>query len=584
MKQFLKFTLASIVGVSIITILFWVVVISIASADPEPMVISNNSVLKVKFYNTIEDRAPENPLANFNINGFDSTPMGLNLFLKAVKKAKNDPQIEGIYLDLNSLPAGIASIEEMRNALIDFKDSGKFIASYSEIYSQGSYYLASVSDRIYVAPEGGMDFRGLSAQITFFKNALEKLGVEPQIIRHGKFKSAIEPFILDKMSPENREQTATYMGSIWNHMLEDIATSRNTSAAKLNQIAEQLLIQNAKDAKTYGLIDALMYKDEIMADLPTLGDYENFSDLNIVSIQDYLLTFDDQAIAKYRKDNIAVIYAQGEIQSGKGDELTIGSDRIAKAIRNAREDEKVKAIVLRVNSPGGSALASDIIWREVALASEKKTVIASMGNVAASGGYYISCAADKIFANPNTITGSIGVFGVLMNAQELLEDKIGLSFDQVNTNEFSDMGAINRSLTSTERAIIQKSVEDVYDTFITRVADGRKMTKDEVDAIGQGRVWSGENAMEIGLIDEFGGLNQAIAAAATMAELEDYVVVEYPEMEDPISAIFQQVKGESEISVIKEKLGNEYRYYLQLEAALQRRGIQARIPYELNIE
>lgn len=571
-------------GIALITIAFWWIVISIASADPGPMTIKNNSVLKVKFYNTIEDRAPENPLANFNLSGFDTTPLGLNLFLKAIKKAKTDPQIEGIYLDLNSLPAGIASIEEMRTALIDFKESGKFIASYSEIYSQASYYLASVSDRIYVAPEGGMDFRGLSAQVTFFKNALEKLGVEPQIIRHGKFKSAIEPFILDKMSPENREQTATYMGSIWNHMLNNIAVSRNTSAAKLNQIADQLLIQNAKDAQTYGLIDALMYKDEIIDELPKLADFENYEDINIVSIQDYILTFNDNAIDKYRKDNIAVIYAQGEIQSGKGDELTIGSDRISKAIRNARENERVKAIVLRVNSPGGSALASDIIWREVALASEKKPVIASMGNVAASGGYYISCAADKIYANPNTITGSIGVFGVLMNAEELLEDKIGLSFDQVNTNEFSDMGSINRSLTTTERAIIQKSVEDVYDTFITRVANGREMTKEEVDAIGQGRVWSGENAIEIGLIDEFGGLNKAIAEAVKMAELEDYVVIEYPEMEDPIKAIFNQVKGESEIAVIKEKLGNEYRYYLQLEAALKRKGIQARIPYELNIE
>lgn len=572
------------VGIALITILFWWSVISIASADPDPMTINNHSVLKIKFFNTVDDRSPENPLANFNLNGFDATPIGLNLFLKAVKKAKNDNRVDGIYLDLNSLPAGIASIEEMRNALIDFKESGKFVASYSEIYSQSAYYLASISDRIYVAPQGGMDFRGLSAQVMFFKNALEKLGVEPQIIRHGKFKSAIEPFILDKMSPANREQTATYMNSIWNHLLKEIAVSRNTSADKLNQLAEKLLIQNAQDAKTYGLIDKLMYKDEIMDDLPTLADLENYNDINIVSIQDYLLTFNDKVLDKYRKDNVAVIYAQGEIQSGDGNELTIGSDRIAKAIRKARENENVKAIVIRVNSPGGSALASDIIWREVALASEEKPVIASMGNVAASGGYYISCAADKIYASPNTITGSIGVFGVLMNAEEFLEEKIGLSFDHVNTNEFADMGAINRSLTTTERAIIQKSVEDVYDTFITRVADGRKMTKEEVDAIGQGRVWSGENALEIGLVDEIGGLNKAILAAAEMAELEDYVVVEYPKMEDPLAALFNQVKGESEISIMKETLGSEYRYYLQLEAVLKRRGIQARIPYDLIIE
>lgn len=572
------------VGIALITVVFWMVVISIASADAGPAQISSNSVLKVKFYNTLEDRMPDNPLANFNLNGFDTTPLGLNLFLKAVEKAKDDENIDGIYLDLNSLPAGIASIEEMRNALIDFKTSGKFVASYSEIYSQSAYYLASISDRIYVAPQGGMDFRGLSAQIMFFKNALEKLGVEPQIIRHGKFKSAIEPFILDKMSPENREQTATYMGSIWTHLLSKIADSRNVSVEKLNKIADELLIQNANDAKTHGLIDALMYKDEIMDDLPSLADMESYDDMNIVSIQDYLLTFDSQALAKYRKDNVAVIYAQGEIRSGEGDELTIGSDRISKAIRDARENENVKAIVLRVNSPGGSALASDIIWREVELARKEKPVIASMGNVAASGGYYISCAADKIYASPNTITGSIGVFGVLMNAGELLEEKIGLSFDHVNTNEFSDMGSINRPLTSTERAIIQKSVEDVYDTFIGRVADGRKMSKEQVDAIGQGRVWSGENALEIGLVDEIGGLNKAILDAAQMAELEDYVVVEYPKMEDPFEAIFKQVKGSSEISVMKETLGNEYRYYLQLESVLQRRGIQARIPYDLIIE
>jgi protease-4 len=431
-----------------------------------------------------------------------------------------------------------------------------------------------------VHPEGGLDFRGLSASVMFLKGAMEKLEVEPQIIRHGKFKSAIEPLILDKMSDANREQTSTYLNALWNRMLDGISTARKISVQELTAMADQALIRNPKDALKYKLIDKLAYEDEVQASLRKRLGIEEKDKIKFVSLGKYFETPSDEAKAK---EKVAIIYASGDIVDGEGSDDNVGGDKIAATIRKARLDEKVKAIVLRVNSPGGSALASDIMWREVILAKKVKPVVVSMGDVAASGGYYISCAADRIFASPNTITGSIGVFGVLINTKKLFNNKLGITIDTVKTNKFADMGASYRPLTDTERDIIQQGVEEVYQTFITHVGEGRKMATANVDSIGQGRVWAGTDAKKINLIDEFGGLKDAIAYAAKKAKLEKYRVVGYPEQEEPFKKFMKQVSGEGEEAIIKAQLGNNYEYYRKIKRALQIEGIQARIPYELEV-
>ena len=587
MKNFFKFLLASILGVMIALFLFFLITLGIIGAaiskQDQAVNIDKNSILHIKLDQTITDRSNKNPMENFDFASFKpETQLGLNDILSNIKKAKDDENISGIYLDLTVIPAGIATIEEIRNALLDFKTSDKFIISYADSYTQATYYIASVSDKVYLNPEGLVLFVGLRAELMFFKEALEKLGVEPQIIRHGKFKSAVEPFMYTKMSDENREQTMTFMGAIWNSMLKGISETRNISIGDLNKIANELSLKNAESAVELKFVDGLKYKDEILNELKELTDKKDIDKLKFVSLTKYTKVpkKDKKTI---EKNKIAVIYASGNVIMGEGQEGTIGSDRISEAIRKARKDSTVKAIVFRVNSGGGSALSSEIIWREVKLAQEVKPVIASLGDVAASGGYYIVCPAQTIVASPNTITGSIGVFGLLLNGKELLNKKLGVHIDVAKTNEYADMGSFFRPLTAQEREIIQFEIEDIYQTFISHVADGRKMTKEQVDAIGQGRVWSGTNAKEIGLIDEFGGLDKAIEIAAKAANLEKYRIVEFPRLKDPFEQIMEDLQGNVRTSILKNELGEQYSYYENLQDIKSMQGIQACIPFHIEI-
>ena len=585
MKQFLKFTLAAaaglILGVFSIIIIFSILA---ASGDSKEVQLDKPYVLRLELNGEIQDRVEEMPFDLSEITGQDVNILGLNDILANIKKAKTDENIKGIYIEIGMISAGFATREEIRNALLDFKESGKFITTYSEIYTQGSYYLASVADYICMYPEGGMELRGLNSTIPFFTNALKKMGIEPQVIRHGKFKSAVEPFMLTEMSDENREQIETYMGSIWEHFLKNVASDRELTRDRLNEMAENLEIQTTEDAVRLGLVDSLFYRDQFQNHLANLMEQENYDDINFVSLKKYNKVKNENARDKFKKEKVAVIYAQGEIQSGEGSETVIGSERISKAIRKARKDEKVKAIVLRVNSPGGSALASDVIWREMKLANEEKPVVVSMGDVAASGGYYIACASDKIYASPNTITGSIGVFGIMPNIEELMTDKIGITFDNVKTNKFADLGSVNRPLTQEEYDIIQKGVVDVYNTFTSKVAEGRDMSQENVDDIGQGRVWSGTNAMDINLIDEYGGLEAAVAGAAELAELEDYRIYELPEQKDPFQELLEQLEEDMQTSWIKYQLGDQYKYYKTIQDIKHLKGVQARMPYQFVID
>ena len=524
MKSFFKYLLASVLGVLVAGLLMFLILLggigAMVSSQDQDVKIKANTILHVELNQIIADRSNNNPFENIDFSSFKpTTQLGLNDILKNIKKAKTDPNIDGIYLDFTAIPAGIATIEEIRNALIDFKSSEKFILAYADVYTQPSYYLASVADKIYLNPEGQMMFVGLRSEIMFFKEALKKLGVEPQIIRHGRFKSAVEPFMYTKMSDDNRLQIMTFIGSIWDHILTGISEERNVSVDDLKVFADNMTINDAKSAVDNNLIDGLKYKDEILSELAERTSKTDIDKIESISLAKYNKVPDTNR-KKLEKDKIAVVYASGNVIMGEGQEGTIGSDRISRALRKARQDSSVKAIVFRVNSGGGSALASEVIWREVKLAQEVKPVIASLGDVAASGGYYIVAPAQKIIASPNTITGSIGVFGVLPNGKELLNEKLGIHVDVAKTNKFADMGSFARPLTAQEKDLIQVSIENIYKTFVNHVAEGRNMKFEDVDKIGEGRVWSGANALEIGLIDGFGGLDEAIILAAEAANIE----------------------------------------------------------------
>ncbi len=587
MKSFFKYTLASLVGVIIAGLLFFLIFFTsisiMLSKQDKPVEINPNTVLKVRLDNIIMDRNPESPFGNFDFQSFKpQSSLGLNEILANIEKAGKDDNIEGIYLELTAIPAGMATIEEIREALIKFKETGKFIIAYSDNYVQTSYYLASVADKIYVNPAGRINLTGLNSQVMFFKEALDKLGVEPQIIRHGKFKSAIEPFTRNDMSEENRTQIMEYVSDLWSTMAEGIEEFRGIDNEKINELADNLSLETAENALEQKFVDGLKYKDEILGELKDSSKTDK-DDVDFVNLNKYNRVPEIKDYKGLATDKIAVVYAMGSVIMGEGEEGSIGSDRISRAIREARKDSTIKAIVFRVNSGGGSALASEVIWRELKLASETKPVIASLGDVAASGGYYIVAPADTIVANPNTITGSIGVFGIIPNVKELMNDKLGIYMDVAKTNKHSDIGNPFRSLTDYEKQVIKNGIEDVYDNFVGRVADGRNMTKEEVDEIGQGRVWSGIDAKNIGLVDLFGGLDKAIEIAGEKAKTEKYRVVELPELKDPFNQFMKQIKGGAKTKIIKNALGDEYTYYEQLEEVKNMSGIQARIPYKIEI-
>ncbi|MGD9976681.1 MAG: signal peptide peptidase SppA [Bacteroidales bacterium] len=585
MKSFFKHLLITILGVFVSLFLLFFIMIGVVggiiSSSDKPTRVENNSILYIDFNQDIVDRASESPFDGFDISAFEpKQSLGLNNILKAIGNAKDDPKIKGIFMEVDAINAGAATVEEIRDALIDFRESGKFIVSFSDTYSQKAYYLASVSDNIYLNPEGMVEWMGLRSEIMFYKGTLEKLGIEPQILRHGKFKSAVEPFMLDKMSPENREQTLTYMGSIWNHWVNGISKSRGISVEELNRLANNMEIFSGKSCLVNKMVDSLIYRDQLISKLKAMTETPESSDLSTVTLPKYIKA---PSGTKFSKDKIAVVYAQGEIGMGEGNNEQIGSDGLSRAIRKARRDSTIKAIVFRINSPGGSALASEVIWREVELANKVKPVIVSMGDVAASGGYYIAAPATTIMASPTTITGSIGVFGVFFNLQNTLNKKLGINVDVVKTNDHADFFSMYRPMTAEERAVGQKFIEETYQTFTSHVAEGRGLTVETVDGIGQGRVWSGANAKDINLVDEFGGLKAAIKLAAEKANVDKYRIIELPELKDPMQELIRNLTGEAKIALLKGELGTSFKQYSKIINMIKNQGVQTRIPFDIEI-
>lgn len=584
MKQFFKYVFATIIGVLLCLIIFAFVVFGLISSvgSDKKTEVGSNSVLRLAFNYAIKERTSANPLSGIPfLNLSVKKSIGLNDILASIKRAKSDSNIKGIYLDESYMLSGQATTEEIRNALIDFKKSGKFVLAYGEIYTQGAYYLASVADKVYINPKGIFEFRGFSSQYSFFKGALDKLGIEAQVIKVGTFKSAVEPFILDKMSDANRLQVNSYLGSLYDYFLTNIGKSRKISKDSLFNIANNLQIKYPEDALKYKLVDGLKYKDEILTELKQRTGTGQNDNLNMVELADY--NQPDENKDSGSNTRIAVIYASGDIGSGEGDDNSIGSEGISKAIRKARLDKKVKAVVLRINSPGGSSLASDVLWREVFITKKVKPVIVSMGDVAASGGYYMACAADSIFAQPNTITGSIGIFAILPNMKNFLNQKLGITFDGVKTGKFADLGDVTRPLNPEERAILQDQVNHGYLDFTNAVASGRNKTQKYIDSIGQGRVWTGAQALKIGLVDRLGGLDDAIHSAANKAKITNYKLVAYPEQKSLLENFGSGLASEAKTYMMKQELGESYRYYNDLRTILKYSGAQMRLPYTLEI-
>ena len=608
MGQFFKFMFASmlgfILGSLIIAAIFAIMIVgAIAAAagsysfESKPTTVKDNSILHMELTQEIVDRGnKEDFMLDFGpFKG--ASRLGLNDILEDLEKAKTDDRIKGVFLDMGIMVnARMATVKEIRDKLIEFKkESGKPVIAYAELYTQGTYYLASAADQVYLVPEGDLDFRGLQAELMFLKGLFDKLGVDIQFIRgsNNKFKSYGETFIYKEMSPESEQQMTELIGGLWDQYLTAVGDSRKLDKARLNEVAEQLMIREGKDAVDVGMIDGLKYRDEVIAILKERMGLDADKDLELTSLGHYARASvpkkaGEKTVSSYKKPKVAIVYAQGGINSGESSDGDIGSTTISEAIREAREDTAVKAIVLRVNSPGGSGLASDVIWREVDLAKKTKPLVVSMGDYAASGGYYIACAADRIYAQPNTITGSIGVFGIIPNMQGLFNDKLGITFDGVKTNKYADMMTTTRPLTAEEKGIIQGYVDKFYDTFTSRVAEGRKMTVAQVDAIGQGRVWTGAKAKELGLVDEIGGLEDAIAGAAELAKIAegDYRTVDYPEQESFIKELMKNLDGGAKAWVREEAFGEDVELMHQFEAVRKARGmmgVQARMPFELDV-
>lgn len=582
--KFLRNLLASIIGsfiaLGLIFVLFLLVIVALS--EDEEIAVKENSVLVIKLDKNVKDYAPKSEDPFDEIFGANNKRMGLNDILNAIENAKYDANIKGISIHTLGVNAGVAQTQAIRNKIEEFKGSGKFVKAYADVYDQKAYYLASVADSIFMNPVGEISFKGLSSEVLFYKNLQEKTGVKMEVIRHGKYKSAVEPFLANEMSDNNREQISSFLNAIWSEMLDDIAESRNKTVKELNTVADGLLARNAKLAIENNMVDAAIYFDEYENKLKLASDVAAKSKLNTIKLQDYIATGKGR-ILNTAPDRIAVIYAQGEIIYGKGSEDLIGQDLIINALRKARKSNSVKAIVLRVNSPGGSALTSELIWREIELTKAKLPVVVSMGNVAASGGYYIACNANKIIAEPTTITGSIGVFGVIPNLSKLAEN-IGINAEQVKTNNGPDYSGFE-PMTDAFRTVTQEGVEFVYTTFISRVAAGRNMTVEQVDEIAQGRVWSGVQAKEKGLVDELGSLKDAVIEAAGLAGITDYRIRNYPsykiDFEERFSGFpFASTKEE----LLIEEFGEEnYKLYQTVKQFSKVSGIQARLPYVLDI-
>lgn len=588
MKQFFKFLFASLFGFLIGSFVLIFLLIGIIAGitggdkDGSAFTLKENAILRLNLNYVIPERTLNNPLDFMSFPGLaKGKPMGLTEILKNIKKAAENTQVKGIYLNADVSPNSYATLAEIRNALIDFKKSGKFIIAYAEIMDEHSYYVAAVADKVYLNPSGEILLNGFSQQVFYLKGMFDKIGVEPQLIRHGKYKSAGEPFIANSMSAENRSQIESYLGSLYTHFIAEIAKSRKIDAIKMRGIVDELQVQSSADAIQLKIIDGVKYEDEIEKELKGKLSLADSDKINYINMAKFNMVSGNTSVSD---NKIAVIYCVGDINSGEGDDQGIGSDRMAATIKKVREDESYKAIVLRINSPGGSALASDVIWREVNLCKGKKAIIVSMGDVAASGGYYIAAPADHILAQPNTITGSIGVFGMLVNAKELLNNKLGIKIETVKFGEFADLGSPDRPLNEAERLVVQRGVDRVYDNFIDRVAKGRKLSKEQVEEIAQGRVWSGIEAKKIGLVDELGGLDKAIEMAAKKANLSEYRCVNLPELKDPFQELLGSLGNEVSSALLKRELGSNFAYYQDIKKAMQYQGIQTRMEFQVKVE
>lgn len=588
MKDFLKFTLATVTGIVISSVvLFFIsilVVFSMVSSSESETQVRKNSIMMLDLNGTLAERSQENPLDL--IMKDDYKTYGLDDILSSIKKAKENEDIKGIYIQATSLGAGFASLEEIRNALKDFKESGKFVVAYGDAYTQGLYYLSSVADKVLLNPQGMLEWRGLAATPMFFKDLLEKVGVEMQVFKVGTYKSAVEPFISTEMSAANREQINVYLSSIWGQITSAVAESRNLSVEALNKEADRMLMfYPAEESVKNGLVDTLIYKNDVRDYLKNLAGIDKDDNMPILGIQDMINV--KKNVPRDKSGNvIAVYYAYGEIDGGSSASTDegINSEKVIKDLRKLKDNENVKAVVLRVNSPGGSAYGSEQIWYAVNQLKKEKPVIVSMGDYAASGGYYISCNADTIVAEPTTLTGSIGIFGMMPNAKGLTE-KLGVNFDVVKTNPYADFGNLTRPMNDGEKGLMQMYVNNGYELFLTRCSNGRGISMEELDKIAQGRVWTGSTAKELGLVDELGGLDKALEIAIAKAGVDAYTVMSYPKKEGFLESLMNTNPGNYIKSrMLNGKMSDMYRQFSIIENFDKIDRIQARVPFELNIQ
>ncbi|MDA0193788.1 MAG: signal peptide peptidase SppA [Bacteroidetes bacterium] len=581
--NFLKNVLAVITGLFVFSFIafigFFLVIAIIPASSNQTMVVSENSILRLNLSGEIHEKVPNDPFSEFL---GESAPMLSVIDASiAIRQAASDDDIKGLYIRTGLLSSGYASLTELREAIQEFKSSGKFVLAYGEFYSEKAYYLASIADEIYIQPEGSIEFNGISANITFYQGAFEKLGVEPQIFRVGEFKGAVEPFIRKDLSPENRLQLETWLSSLNDVVIAEIAESRNLEVSTVREISNSMLVTSPASAKEHGLITDSFYADQVENRLKELADMEQDDDFNFVSTKDYYLNWSKNE--PYASDRVAVVVAEGEILGGDGTNYTIGSKKFASTLKNLRNNSKVKALVLRINSPGGGMTASDVIWREISLIADSIPVIASMGDYAASGGYYLAAPCDTIVCQSTTLTGSIGVFGMLFNFGPFLTDKLGITHDVVRTGEYSDIFTVTRSLTDQEKEIIQHGVENSYETFIDKVSTGRKRDNNDIKAIASGKIWHGQTALENGLVDVIGGLKDAIKIAAEAADLEEYSVVYYPEQKSFFEEIISEFGGQVQAIIRNRELGILEPFAGILDKARNYQGTQARLPFEFEL-
>ncbi|MEP2688377.1 signal peptide peptidase SppA [Maribacter dokdonensis] len=583
LRNFLASILGSLFAFGILFVMF-LIFVSLVSSSEDAVAVKDNSILELQLQRPISDYTGSNELDPFA--GIFEESQGLDEIIHAIEVAKNDDRIKGISINNNFIIAGLAQTQAIRRSLEDFKAEGKFIYAYADFFMQRDYYLASVADSVFINPVGVLDFKGLSTEVLYYKELQEKSGVKMEVIRHGKYKSAVEPYLENNMSEANRSQLTALLQSLWNSMVTDISETRSISESDLNVIADTLGGRTPNFAKLSGLVDDVVFYDQYENKLANALEIKKDEKINYSSLDDYV-KYSNKKILKSGDDKIAVVFAQGEIFYGEGGPNIIGQGIINEALIKAREDEKVKAIVLRVNSPGGSALTSDIIWREVELAKKVKPVIVSMGNVAASGGYYIAAGANKIFAEPTTITGSIGVFGTVPNLTELA-DNVGINAEQVGTNKNAVEYSLFEPMQESFKNQVQESIEETYETFLQRVSQGRGMTMAQVDSVAQGRVWSGTEALEIGLVDELGNLDDAISAAAEMAEIDTYGVKKFPKYKSGFERFMEDLEGASvkiKENLLKDEIGEEaYQVLKELQSFKKQSGVQARMPFALDIK